>query len=426
MEMRKFFRGINLSQSEQLIKGISIFIISFFLTLPLINGSLLINQWSLSYLRLVKTSNYTIEQLVGFLHTLPSAHWRGRLWIVENTIELEEFSLAQMWLIPLSDSNAFWTHSLFGTLYDLQDKTAAAAASWIRAGDEKALYAAGNRALQKGQLDTALYYREALYHLDPEVGAEPYANILWRARQDADSAIEVLQSALEEYPNSTHRLDWLRRLGHFLYIKEEWNKAIGVYEQVLELDPRNPVTYVSLGLLYYDWRGDLDKAYDLIQYAIDLAPEKGGAYHAMGIILSKEEYYEQSDIWFVKALNREPENHWWYYDRAKVARESGDLELAIQVYEEVVKLFPTFHNAYSELAWSYYLSGRYTDALLAIQRAITLTENLNTNYWIRAGMIYEKLGQYSNAFAAYKKAIQLTPDDLDAKAGVDRLFEFSD
>lgn len=378
-----------------------------------------ITLWSLSYLHARTQQGPAIPPEIA--QALPPSHSYGRLWLAQDALERGDPDQAWTWLEPLSDSTNSWLLPTLGAVYAAQGRTEEAIDIWIRARDWRALYEAGNQALADNHLEDALAYRQALYRVDSEIGAEPLANTIWRVRQDAEAASDVLRNALQAYPDSWRRLRWLRRLGDFLRLQQAWDEAEAVYRQVLKENPTDSATLISLGWLLYERDNDVNGALAQFQKAIDVAPEQGEGCHAMGLILSKEKRYPEADRWFACALEREPDNRWWYRDRANAARAAGNLQLAIQIYQKAVERFPDFDSAYSELAWTCYLTGQYEAASQAIERAIALAEGRNPNHWARAGFIYEKRGQFEKALTAYERALQLAPDNRYARDGVNRL-----
>lgn len=375
------------------------------------------NSWSLQYIRAAEQPDMTAPSL----DRLPESHYRGRVWLARDAVVAGNPQKAQAILDPINSIQDPQVVSALGAVLDAQGKTEAAIQAWTEAGDWRALYGAGNRALAENRGEDALAYREAVYRLNPEAGAEPLANTIWRVRQDAAAAADVLRQTLDAYPDAWQRINWLRRLGDFLRLQQAWDEAEAVYQEALKLNPRDSSTHVALGWLYYERDRNVEAALTQFEQAIALAPGNGGAYSSMGLVLTQEGRYNEADPWFAKALELEPNNRWWYRDRANAARSDGNLTLAIQVYREAVKRFPDFDYAYWELAWIYYLDGQYDEASRAIEHAIALTQGRNPNHWARAGMIYEKLNQPEQALAAYQKALQLAPDNPYARDGVDRL-----
>ena len=392
------------------------------LALSLIKGyaiadAWLVNQWSFYYIHTSAADRSTAP----LLEQLPERHYRGRIWIARDAIVSGNPEKAENLLAPLSEITDPYVKSTLGRALDAQGKTQGAIEAWMEAGDWRALFGAGNRALAENRGEDALAYREAVYRLNPVAGAIALANTIWHVRRDATAAADVLRQTLDAYPDTRQRIDWLRRLGDFLRKQQAWNEAEAVYQEALKLNLRDSATHVALGWLYYERDHDVEAALTQFEQAIALDPGNGDAYSSMGLILAAEERYNEADRWFAMALEIAPNNRWWYRDRANAAWSGGNLALAIQVYSEAVTRFPDFDYAYWKLAWLYYLNAQYDDASRAIEQAITLAQGRNPDYWAQAGMIYEKLNQPKQALIAYQEALQLAPENRYARDGMNRL-----
>ena len=82
---------------------------------------------------------------------------------------------------------------------------------------------------------------------------------------------------------------------------------------------------------------------------------------------------------------------------------------ALPLLNEITMASPGYVDAWANLAVVLYGLQRYTDADVAINRALALANDVAELYEI-AGLIQVELGHYKAAEAAYQKAVQLKPD----------------
>lgn len=97
------------------------------------------------------------------------------------------------------------------------------------------------------------------------------------------------------------------------------------------------------------------------------------------------------------------------YFRAKSYNE------AISAYSKAIERDRDSAIAYRNLAKVYKKIGRYSEAILLLQRSVELskTDQEKAISWNRLGDIYRRIDDYDNAISAYQRADELDPDITD-------------
>jgi tetratricopeptide (TPR) repeat protein len=181
-------------------------------------------------------------------------------------------------------------------------------------------------------------------------------------------------------------------LGDALRLQEQWDKAVGVYQDAIKEFPGEPDLHISLGWIYYE-RGDGARAAQPeFEKAIDLDKKAAEGYFAMGQLLFREKQFERADNYFVQALERAPNNRWYYLAHGDNARLAGDLTRAQEIYEQATTRFPDFDNAYYQLAMIYRSLNKPEKAVATIERAVELMDPPLDSYYAQAGEIYRWAG----------------------------------
>jgi tetratricopeptide (TPR) repeat protein len=87
---------------------------------------------------------------------------------------------------------------------------------------------------------------------------------------------------------------------------------------------------------------------------------------------------------------------------------------SIHAYTKAIELDQGCRQSYCNLASIYVNQGRHVDAIALLQQGIELLEKGPDKalLWDRLGDVYRKLDQYDNALPAYRKAIELDPDNV--------------
>ncbi len=86
-----------------------------------------------------------------------------------------------------------------------------------------------------------------------------------------------------------------------------WNKVIGIYNDILKIDPQNTLVNYRLGAIYYE-RKDYEKAYDYIENVINLFPNDFDSILLFAWTHYQMERLKEAKVLFKKALLIKPNN----------------------------------------------------------------------------------------------------------------------
>src|SRR5271168_2425490 len=281
-------------------------------------------------------------------------------------------------------------------------------------------------------------------------------------------AISTLQSAVTQNPNSAEAYYWL---GRTYYEIRDYDNAIAAGEKSVALDPKNSVYHQWLGRIY-GGKADRDRSFSYarkvkkeFEAAVQLNPENIAARRDL-------EEYDLQAPWVVGGDKDEAKAE---VDAiaaldpvaGHLARGVYDLDaakksdLAEKEYREVLTAKPGKIDAYLEVIAFFQQQNRPADMNAAIQAAALVSPNdprlgywrgaaltlANTNLsdaekYLKAylastsdrsdwpshsaargwlGRVYEAQGKRSDAAEQYRAALQLDPNDKDAKTRLDRL-----
>ncbi len=193
--------------------------------------------------------------------------------------------------------------------------------------------------------------------------------------QKIDSTKDSFQTLGEQKLLETYRYK-----GDINLSDGNYKKAIEYYDKLIELDPKNKLTY-----LYYLHRGiakselgEQEEALVDINKAIDLNPQYAQSYQTKGIV--KE----------ILKLNDE----------------------AIDSYIKAIELSPNFFEAHRNLAVLYSESGEYQKSINHFQAIQNYPEDPYIYY--NKGVTLFNIGLYEEALINVNKAIRLKPDFKEA------------
>ena len=141
-----------------------------------------------------------------------------------------------------------------------------------------------------------------------------------------------------------HRYENLVVTGADLYSKGEYAAAKAAFKNVMENDPSNDAA------MYY-----------------------------LAMIAAYEKDTELAETYFMAAANIDPGNFWYRYRLAKLYAVTNRQELAVDMYEKLLKDFPKEHDVYFELVEMYAAQQEFDKALKTIEEieeVVGVTESL--------------------------------------------------
>jgi tetratricopeptide (TPR) repeat protein len=208
---------------------------------------------------------------------------------------------------------------------------------------------------------------------DPDVRATALAALHFARGQDADTR-RFLANALRSLgaTDAVVRARWVSVLGFLadnLAARGEAAAAVATYRKALEITPRAPRVYLSLGLAQAR-AGDLAGAVASYERSLAMDAQQplvlvnlGIARESAGDAAGAEEAYR-------RAMAIDPNEPLAYFNLGNVYLKRGDISAAIPMYERATSLNPSLSAGYLYLADAYARTGATRRALDAVQRAI--------------------------------------------------------
>lgn len=215
----------------------------------------------------------------------------------------------------------------------------------------------------------------------PNSKAEPRAHLLKiqllaEAGKTADALAEARQGQ-KSYPELPEFCDFEIRL---LARDKNTQEALAAARRAVEKWPANPDLAFLLGSLL-DESGDKKEAMSVMENLLEKQPDNFQALNYVGYTL---------------------------------AEENRDLDRALKLLAKADELSPNQAYIIDSLAWALFRAGQADKALEKIRRAVSLSETADAAIWEHYGDIASQLGHKEEARKAYKKAISLKPDNIQA------------
>lgn len=191
---------------------------------------------------------------------------------------------------------------------------------------------------------------------------------------------------------------------------EEFSKSVQVNSDTIE-------TYVALGNLYRS-KGDIERAIRIRQTII-LRPNiddqiKIRALYDLGIDYRKGGFLERALETFLDLLKKQPSNIAALEEVEKIYEEMKEWEKAFSIRRKISKLAKGNHSNIlahhkTESGKLYYKKGDITEAKAAFKKAISINKNCIDAY-LHLGDLYFDEGNSKNAMSTWKKVVRISPE----------------
>lgn len=222
--------------------------------------------------------------------------------------------------------------------------------------------------------------------------------------------------------------------------------AQDLYKNALVASPDDPLLHEQLAVLD-QLTGDLTDAATNAQQAAHLLPGSSEYLSQLGIILAKQQKYEDAAAAFRGAFQLNPEDAWALQNLAQSLKDLGRRDEAIREYRHALAVNPRFGLAWLGLGQMLEEMGRKAEAEDCYRKALSnrinrapeleslahfcesrgWREAAATNYddiiklnpldskpYIEAGQNLAALGRHAEAEQRYAEAIKLSPDLMQA------------
>ncbi|UAJ73053.1 tetratricopeptide repeat protein [Synechocystis sp. PCC 7339] len=244
---------------------------------------------------------------------------------------------------------------------------------------------------------------------------------------------ESINMIRPEYKN----LQLLSNLINFLYqlattygIKEEYEKAIIVYSDILNLDSYHGPSWYSLSLCFY-YLEDYLEAENSIKKVLRIDPSANNFY-GLGMIVEKQKNYILAIKAYGQAINLD---HYFlnaYLSLANLHCNQEDFNKAIIIYEKALKLFPqnvlilqklsSIYKLIGDEAKSYfhlgnlsYIKHNYQLSIENFEKYYLLEKTGDIEFYLKLTQSYLNIDETAKAIYSVEKGLSDFPDSLILK-----------
>ena len=228
---------------------------------------------------------------------------------------------------------------------------------------------------------------------------------------DVPKAVAEYRAALQFDPKSA----FLRvRLAALQFLSGNMQRAMAMLDQIESARVRDAAVLVEMAKIYAGG-GQFDRALGLYDEAVRLNPERGETYVDKGVLLLNLKRPQQAETVFAQGLEHAPESHFGHFYQGKALEAQGKRTEAKEAYRQAINRAKRFEPAYQALFKLYEFD---EDLQAAIQLyhefevSVTPRDNAFRKDFVR---FLVKQKDYEQALDILEQMIANEPQDVQAQ-----------
>ncbi|MFW6160983.1 MAG: tetratricopeptide repeat protein [Acidobacteriota bacterium] len=186
-------------------------------------------------------------------------------------------------------------------------------------------------------------------------------------------------------------------------------QAAELYQRLIQLNPNDSLSYLSLLFRLYHKAEDFPKAIEVCHELIQLNPQNPQNHYNLGITHFRMEEYDQALQAFEEAVRFNPQFDLAYYNTGLVHFKRKKYAEAAEAFEKFCLINPESPDAYYNLGAAYMQLKKYDEALEPFQKAISIKPDYDLAHY-NLGLAYYALGDRYSANIEYKTLLELNPE----------------
>lgn len=260
---------------------------------------------------------------------------------------------------------------------------------------------------RRNDRDTASHYYDRVLAQDPE-NSTVHCNIAYSLLElgHQKEAVEHFIRALKTDPNSAKAL---AGLGRAMLRQDEADKAAAYIEKALQLSPWDVYAHIARAQLASESRDD-DTALKEWKRGIELQPRMSEGYIGLARLYADQNRYDEARKTFLQAEAAGATTLGFYHAWSSIEEKNNHLDEADRLAGKAVELDPSYRGLTilrAKLARRRNNLREALDLLTGIDKDEIRSREIKAAYLFELGGVYDRLGRFTEAFAAYDEANQV-------------------
>ena len=229
------------------------------------------------------------------------------------------------------------------------------------------------------------------------------------------AAQRIFREIVDENPDGSYATQAVHRLGNLYWQRYQFRKAILQCKQILEQHPNTAAAATAAYLVgqYQHTDGNTEEAIESYRYFLDNfpgSPYRTSAVNSLIRIYIANAHYTEAEALIQKRLQNYPGDLTLLEQLAELYQQQGKHSRAIELYRQAIENDLSNTSLRRKLGALYAETGKTAQALNE-WKIIVADETNPADQHQQLGAIYLSHKMYPEAIAAYRQAIQLTPQN---------------
>jgi tetratricopeptide (TPR) repeat protein len=201
--------------------------------------------------------------------------------------------------------------------------------------------------------------------------------------------------------------------------KSDIDRAMIEYEAVINLDQTKGDPFLRLGTIYVKKSIDENKIMDVYEKGLIIDPNHPQIQYDLAILYKKNGNIDKAIEHYDQANQLSPRDYQWHYEFAKLL-EGKDNAKAVREYTKTIELKRDFASAYFDRAMLLkkvkVVDGRVyrTEQIIEDFKQVTELEPTRAEAYFNIGMLYKELEAEDTARTYFEKTIKVNPSYVGA------------
>jgi len=160
--------------------------------------------------------------------------------------------------------------------------------------------------------------------------------------------------------------------------------------------------------------------------------QEGGKDHALasevlnhfnsGVTFYNQKEFSKAIQAYQKVIELDPTYVEAYNNLGIIYQTMGDAKSAFGAFQKATEINPRYEKGYNNLGLLFLLEGRYEEALEVFQKALAINPNHIESY-INLGILFKEKGEWEKAIESYQKALAIDPHHRETHYNMALLYE---
>lgn len=238
---------------------------------------------------------------------------------------------------------------------------------------------------------------------------------LYMAVGKFDNALVAIKKAIKLNKDAT--VEYYYTLGNIYLAMQDYESAVNAYSRVEEKKTRDAELYNKIGYCHL-MLNRFTPAKMAFQKALEFQPNNIEVLYNLGLTAQHEHQYNDAIKWFSQAKAIMPLHKDVCFRIASTYAQMGKHTQASAELIKLIELEPNQPKEILHYAADLFVRTNYTNEAIRAYQILLKSDNLNTDYISKVGLLYIELDEYSKAEEEFRRVLHINPSFALAHHGM--------